>query len=401
MAAAVITLRSAQKIGGIVRAKGEWFMNSTLYRALATLLIVGGPAPAMAATITGTHNGLTFTARNMIVGTNSTETRFGGGDPRYFATASRYNGTVALIMETAAGAFICSGSLMADRQSILTAGHCVSEGARTANPIRTTAYFYDGIDPDHEMTSVGSTAITVSDYFVNAAYTGEVIDQNDIAVLRLSQAAPLFATSYDLYAGNASGKEFNVTGVGGRSNSGGAVGDNLGTGIKRQGDNLFDFALGDDDVRGRFDASLDTVGKATDNILLADFDSGRTENDASCIVTRALGVPSARYCDLGRGQTEASIAGGDSGGASFIDGRVAAVTSFSLSFGSDFGDVDDDLNSTFGEFGGYVSTAYHANWINSVLLPVPEPGTWALMLTGFAMTGMVLRRRRRVRVTFA
>jgi len=376
-------------------------MNRMVYRTLAAALVMGAAMPAAAATITGTHNGLNFTATNSIVGTTSTATVFGGGNPAFFANASRYNGTVALIMAYGNGdRFICSGSLMADRQSILTAGHCVSGGAGTANPVSTTAYFYNGTDPDYVMTGAQSTAIAISDYFVNAGYSGEVIDQNDIAVLRLSQAAPLFATSYELYTGNASGQNFNVTGVGARSDGGGLVGDNLGTGRKRQGDNLFDFALGDEGLDGGLDF-LAGNGVEIDNVLLSDFDNGLDDNDASCIITGAVGVASTRYCNLGRGAMEAMTAGGDSGGASFIDGKVAAITSFGLSFGSGFGDIDDDLNSTFGEFGGYVPTAYHANWINSVLA-VPEPGTWALMLTGFGMTGIALRRsRRRVRVVFA
>ncbi len=377
-------------------------MKRIFYGAIAVLM-AGGALPAGAATITKTQDGLTFTATNSIVGTTSTATRVGDGDPIYFANAPRYNGTVAIIMEYGPdNAFICSGSLMADRRSILTAGHCVSGGAGTANPLRTTAYFYNGTDPDYTMTGADSIAVTISDYFVNSGYTGEVIDQNDIAVLRLSQSAPLFATGYELFTGNASGQNFNVTGVGGRSDGGGAVGNNLGTGRKRQGDNLFDFALGDDAIGGRFDPILSENGATIDNVLISDFDNGLADNDASCIVTRAVGITGGRYCNPGRGATEAMTAGGDSGGASFIDGKVAAVTSFGLTFKSGFGDIDDTLNSSFGEFGGYVSTAYHANWINSVLAPIPEPGTWALMLTGFAMTGIALRRgRRRVRVTFA
>ncbi len=373
-------------------------MKTMLSRMIAAALVLPCAMPAAAATFTGTHNGMTYTAANTIIGTTSTATTVGGGDPRYFATAPQYTGVVALIMSYGNGdQFICSGSLMADRVSILTAGHCVSNGAGTPTPMSTTAYFYGGNDEAQVLTQAGSTAIAVSDYFVNSGYTGQVIDQNDIAVLRLSQAAPLFARSYDLYTGNASGQNFNVAGVGGRSDVGGAVGVNLGTGRRRQGDNRYDFALGDTGINGGFDFLSD--GAEIDNVLLADFDNGRIVNDASCIATIAVGLTTTRYCNQGLGASEASIAGGDSGGPGFIDGKVSSITSFGLSFGSDFGDVDGKLNSSFGEFGGYVSTAYHASWINSVLA-VPEPGTWALMLTGFAMTGMALRRRR-VRVTFA
>jgi hypothetical protein len=375
-------------------------MKRMIFGTMAAALAIGGATtPALAArTVTGiTGSGVSFTASSSIVGTTSTATGAGGGDARYFATAPQYTGVVALIMRYATGSFICSGSLMADRMSILTAGHCVSDGAGTAQPLSTTAYFYGGNDEAQILTAAGSTAVAVSDYFVNSAYTGQVIDENDIAVLRLSQAAPLFARSYDLYTDNASGKDFNVAGVGGRSNAGGTVGNNLGTGRRRQGDNKFDFALGDAGIGGKLNDLSD--GAAVANVLLADFDNGQSANDTTCITLQKEGVAGSQYCDLGRGATEASIAGGDSGGPSFIDGKVASVTSFGLTYGKDYGDIDGNLNSSFGEFGGYVSTAYHASWINSVLA-VPEPGTWALMLTGFAMTGMALRRRR-VRVTFA
>lgn len=374
---------------------GNKQMKSLLRIVIVTALPLGLAMPATAATVIGEHNGVSYKATSTIIGTTSTATGVGGGDPRYFATAPRYSGVVALIMQQANGdRFICSGSLMSDRRSVLTAGHCVSGGAGSANPTSTTAYFYGGSNEAQVLTAAGSTARTVSDYFVNSSYTGQVIDENDIAVVRLADLAPDFATSYDLYTGNASGQNFNVAGVGGRSDTGGDVGVNLGTGRRRQGDNLFDFALGDAGINGGFDFLSD--GASINNVLLADFDNGNATNDASCIATLAVGITSARYCNLGRGASEASIAGGDSGGPSFIDGKVASITSFGLTFGSDFGDVDDDLNSSFGEFGGYVSTAYHANWINSVLAPaVPEPATWAMMILGFGVVGASMRRRKR------
>jgi len=66
----------------------------------------------------------------------------------------------------AGGAFICSGSMMSDRMSILTAGHCVSDGAGTAGPLSNTAYFYGGPNGDAVLTSVG-TAVPISQIFVH------------------------------------------------------------------------------------------------------------------------------------------------------------------------------------------------------------------------------------------
>ena len=107
------------------------------------------------------------------------------------------------------------------------------------------------------------------------------------------------------------------------------------------------------------------------------------------------GLPaSAKYCNLGRGALEATTAGGDSGGPQFVDGKLASITSYGLTFGQDVqpGDLDNDLNDTFGEFGGYVPIFLHTDFINAT---VPEPASWALMIGGFGMVGASARRARR------
>lgn len=364
---------------------------------------------------TGTSNGLSYTAASRIIGVTPTGNTpspalVGGGDPRYFANRPAHNGVVALIMQTSAGAFICSGSLMADRRSILTAAHCVSDGAGTANPISTTAYFYGGNDPDHRLPfNPGSTAISVTDYFVNSGYTGEVIDQNDIAVLRLADLAPDFATAYGVALdANLTGDLFNVAGVGGRSTVGGNLGVDARTGYLRQGLNNYDFAFGDEAFQGFF---TDVIGGenffGTAEIaqsFVSDFDNGLAANDTACRTSAALGLgPLVQFCDLGLGADEVGVAGGDSGGPQFVDGRVVSVTSYGLSFGTAFGDVGGGLNSSFGEFSGYVPTGIHRNFIlSSLVAPVPEASTWVMMILGFGLVGGALRRRAdKVKVSFA
>jgi PEP-CTERM motif len=138
-----------------------------------------------------------------------------------------------------------------------------------------------------------------------------------------------------------------------------------------------------------------TIHSATTASYVADFDNGRSANDASCILatdpTVGFGISvSNKYCNLGLGAREATTAGGDSGGPQFINGKLASVTSYGLSFGSDYGDIDGRLNDTFGEFAGYVPTYIHADWIAGV---VPEPANWALMIAGFGLVGGAMRRR--------
>lgn len=354
------------------------------------------PATAQAGgTISGSSKGLTWTATSTIVGQTSTATLAGGGNPIYFANP-HYNGVVSLIMnEGAAGTFICSGTLLNDRRSILTAGHCVSHGAGTANPISTTAYFTPATNPDSvTYLDPASTAVSISQYFVNPNYSGEVVDQNDIAVLRLSQAAPAWATSYGLYNGNLTGRNYNIAGYGARSDVGGAVGADLGPGRLRQGDNRYDFRLGDADFGGFFTPGFFGEDPSTQigYSYLSDFDNGLPQNDASCQLAGAFGLGGAKYCNLGRGPTEVSDAGGDSGGPEFVNGKIASVTSYGLTFGQNFGDVDKKLDSSWGEFNGFVPVSIHTAFIASAM--VPEPGSWAMMLGGFGVVGAAMRRRR-------
>jgi len=376
-------------------------MKLTLAVLLAATQLTAANAAYAAGTISGRSHGLTWTAASTIVGQTSTATLAGGGNPIYFANPS-YNGVVSLIMdEGAAGKFICSGTLLSDRRSILTAGHCVSHGAGTANPISTTAYFSTGANPDSvTYLDPASTAVSVSQYFVNPDYTGEVIDQNDIAVLRLSQAAPAWATSYGIYSGgDLTGTDFNIAGYGARSDVGGAIGADLGPGRLRQGDNRYDFRLGDSDFGGLFTPGFfgEGAGTAIDYSYLSDFDNGLPMNDASCqLATTGFGLaPSPKYCNLGRGALEVGDAGGDSGGPEFVNGLIASVTSYGLTFGTDFGDVDGSLNSSWGEFNGFVPTYLHTDFIRSSMLAAPEPITWAQFFVGFGVIGGIARTRRR------
>ncbi len=381
-------------------------MKTTRIAALGALASVLSLAAQAGPTTVfgGSLAGLQWTAQSTIVAVNSTATAAGGGDTRYFARQPDHSGVVALIMNYGAGgSFICSGTLLSDRRSVLTAAHCVSGGAGTASPLSTTAYFYGGSDGDLQVPwSSQSTAVGVSNHFVHSAYTGQVVDQNDIAVLRLDSDAPTFANGHELYTeSDLTGRQFNVAGYGGRSSGGGNVGEDLGTGRLRQGDNRYDFRLGDAAFGGFFDTwtGLGTADKAYS--YLSDFDNGQSAHDASCLLGSAFGLASAQFCDLGLGWSEASVGGGDSGGPEFIDGKVASVTSYGLSFGADFGDLRDGLQSSYGEFSGYVPVSLHADFIRSSMMAaprsdhgsVPEPGSVALVMAGL-LAAVATRRHR-------
>jgi hypothetical protein len=362
------------------------------------------PQAAMAQkTVSGGSGNMQWTAAQRLIGQTPTSDAAtgGGGDSLYFPNRPQHNGVVALIMQYAAGSFICSGSLSSDRRHIITAAHCVSDGAGTANPLKTTAYFFDGSANDRMPFNPAATAIEVSAYNVNAGYTGEVIDQNDLAVLTLKDFAPSFATGYEVdFSGGLDGAEFNIAGVGGRSTIGGAFGVNANTGYLRQGNNIFDYALGDSEFGGFF-TDRDGAGEAFfgfadyEHSYLSDFDNGLAANDQACIVAAALGASAGFGCDTGLGAIEVGVAGGDSGGPQFINGKLVSVTSYGLSFGTNFGDFRTGLNSSWGEYSGYVPLYIHKDFITQALSSVPEPASWAMMLAGFGMIGGAVRRSRK------
>ncbi len=378
-------------------------------------------APASAQRVaSGSSGGLSWQAESRIIGQTPTSAvapgdptnTIGGGDPIYYPGANK-RGTVALIMEYANGdRFICSGSVIGGGMSIATAAHCVSGGAGTDNPLRTTAYFFNGDADVRTPFQAGGVAIEVKNYFVHSGYTGEVIDQNDIAILRLQNAAPTWANVYDLYTNDIAGQNFNVAGYGTRSTVGGAAGNTspagARTGFLREGDNKYDYAWGNDLFQGFF-TDRDGNGEnffgtaEVEFSYISDFDNGLAAQDQSRRIANALGlgpIGNNNFADTGLGAREVGIAGGDSGGPGFIDGKLASINSYGLTFGVNFGDFGGGLNSGWGEFSGYVPVFIHTDFINAAVA-VPEPSSWAMMIAGFGLAGAAMRRPRRQTVAIA
>lgn len=395
-------------------------MIASTQPVMATELITPSNAsPAASAFASGVRNGISWQARKTIIGQTPTSdvlppsNTIGGGDPIYKPSSNK-SGVVSLIMEYQNGdRFICSGSLLGDGRSIATAAHCVGNGgaATAAGLVKTTAYFFKGNPDERTPFQAGGVAIDISDYFINAAYTGEVIDQNDIAVLRLSSTAPASAMRYSLFQGSdLTGQGLNVAGYGTRSTVGGAQGNTAPagarTGFLREGDNIYDYAWGDSRFQGFFtdrDVNGDNFfGKAEVQFsFISDFDNGLRAQDQSRRIANAIGLGplgNTFFDNTGVGAREVGIAGGDSGGGAFVNGRLASVNSYGLTFGTNFGDFGGGLNAGWGEFSGYVPVSIHRSFIKNSMV-VPEPATWAMMIMGFGVIGGSLRVRRRTALT--
>jgi V8-like Glu-specific endopeptidase len=335
-------------------------------------------------------------------------------DSRYMTPVSpAYNGVGSIRITSDSGTFICSGSLLKDGVTVLTAAHCLTGGIGHVSAISVNFY----------PTNSTPETINALNWQANPNYTGNVIDENDIGVIHLVNAASAGVTRYDMYSGTAENNTFEFVGFGQRGSNGAGVnaanggGPGFGLASRRKGQNLFDISLGD----SRWDCPVTSqycdqgvnfweyVGAAPnfDHVLLTDFDNGSAgplSNDAMCFLGAALypqymtlGVSE---CNSGLGLNEAISGGGDSGGPGFINGQIASVTSFGLTFGAysagpgtgPFGDINNRLDSSFGEFSGFTDVAYQEAWVNTQL--APEPSTMVLMASGLIGVAGFARRRR-------
>jgi hypothetical protein len=221
------------------------------------------------------------------------------------------------------------------------------------------------------MTAAGNVTISGT-ATVNPGWTGNISEGNDLSILTLNTRAPV--DGYQIYrdttltapiAIKLAGYGLTGTGAGAVPGTGGTL---------RAGTNTYDVIF-----------SGTKVGGIPGGPYLFDFDDGTAARDSISDPT-LFGV-----ANLGTGATEAMLANGDSGGPSFIGTQLAGIHSFILSPGPPH-DVSQATNSSFGEIGGDTRLANYAGWIDSVVAPVPEPHTWALVSAGLLALLVFARR---------
>ena len=259
-----------------------------------------------------------------------------------YAPGAAQSGVAQLIFSNGA---LCSGTAIAPTV-ILTAAHCIGGVATGAN-----AAFTD--------SGVNSGSFTVASFLVHPSWTGDALNDVDLALVFLTSPLAAWVSIYQLYNNTDEiGQTYTVAGYGlrasGSPSAAGAQGSAGGTGVLRVGDNIWDSTLA-------FYRPLRT------DVLISDFDApGVLVNGA---VVR-----------------EVTVAPGDSGGPSFLSNRLAGVTSFIA--------APTTPTGAYGDLNGMTRVSSHLVWINANAgtSQVPEPGTFGL--AGFAVYLIWTARRR-------
>lgn len=249
------------------------------------------------------------------------------------------------VVRVSVAGFYGTGVLLFDGRAVLTAAHLFDNGST-------------GASVSFE-TSSGLQTLGTSGLLLHPNYD-TVNENNDLALLWLSNPAPLAAERYDLYRDTDEiGQSMIMVGYGDPGT--GASGQNdsySGPWLRIKASNQFD---ADAATLKNFLGTAMGWYPLSGTQLTADFDDGTTNHDA-------LGRLIFRS-DLGLGQSEGLIAPGDSGGPAFIGDRVAGIASYvsSLSKGTVDPDIDGIVNSSYGEIAAWQRVGHYQEWIDQSL----------------------------------
>ncbi|MBJ7311096.1 trypsin-like serine protease [Rugamonas sp. CCM 8940] len=305
--------------------------------------------------------------------------------------AGALDGVARLTFTKPGGVYACSGSLLAGGAYVLTAAHC----ADSFSSMKVDFGWANG-------SAQVSRSVAVKDAIINPHWNGDLDTGADMALLRLS--APVTGINgYHLSTTNDIGKDYLMAGYGTTSVGGSNGATNWNDrNFGHYGYNTFDvdsqtFNKASEQFVGTYDANYYAPGVT----YMSDFDSGANANNT---LGRMADLTGNKWSSSnGLGSNEALIAGGDSGGGDFVwNGKewlLSAVHSWGWQGGAcslfnlNGCDVGANNASSFGDLSGSTATYSHIAWINQVTA-VPEPETYAMMLSGIALLGALARRRK-------
>jgi len=262
-------------------------------------------------------------------------------DPTGFLPTSGQYPTVAKLYLNNGPTYLCTGVLVG-AQWILTAAHCVSNTNTGKLTFKSgTAYF-------------GSNSYSIASAIVRPDWNGDYLYGNDIALLKLKSTVSGITPSAIDDNINDIGNELDKAGYG-RSGTG-YTGATTSAGTLHAGQNIYDSTH--DQFWERFNRA-----NLSDGVLMYDFDDGTPEHDA---FLRHFGI---EYVNSYLYDDEVNSASGDSGGPTFDGNAVVGITSYGLtySFNGITTDVNNSVDSSFGEYSGDTTVAKHKSWIDSVI----------------------------------
>ena len=274
------------------------------------------------------------------------------------AASALYQSVGKFTYSVGASSYIASGVLISP-EWVLTAGHVTGGNNFLGGGISNMTF---------SLTSGNSVLSFAAAEWVThpgwAASAGDLLDGYDLGLVRLSQSVTAVQAATLYLQESLQVQPGTIVGYG--STGTGLTGFQAGTaGTKRAGQNMID-AQGNGV----------TISSA---ILFADFDQPGVPGES--VVGSALPLA-----------LEYLSAPGDSGGGLFITQNSQTFLVGITSFG--WGYRDDDADSDYGDLAGFISTTAYAGWISSVTgVPIPEPGSGALL--GLGMACWLLRKRRR------